>query len=138
MAAALVATASYGLTVVPDTANTSITAPQGGSFKTAAVGSASVKRVIEAIFFSAVATTVKSALMFFKYDGTTATPIPGDFIEIKPWTMDMTADPPRPPFSGWVFIPKEGIDLPDNTWSIICTVYTSQAIRVTSSGADYS
>lgn len=134
---ALTASAIYANTVVPDTANTSITAPTGGSSKDAAVGSASVKRVIEKIWFQCEGSTTQSALYFFIYDsGSTKSNLIA-MVEIPTRDINLGKSPPVGPVCGWVPLAKP-IELMDNTWKILVTVHTSTPVRVTSMGKDYS
>ena len=136
---ALTAVGPYSLTVKPDTANTSTSNPQGGSFKTVAVGSNSFKRVIERLQAAALGDIVESVIFFALYDGTNARLWPGSTIRVPKWTTRLNDVPVVSPWCVSVPMPDgKPIEFVDNTWSIITWVYTSQAILASSGGKDWS
>lgn len=139
MAAALVATEAYKNTVVPDTANTSVTNPTGGSYKTVVVGSNTTKRHIDPIYWEAEGDITTATEMFFGlYDSGSGKAVWFDTVVLNIHNSRLDKLPIVPTARGFVPIPDFANDLPDNTWSIIVWIYASQAIRVNGTAKGYS
>ena len=136
---ALTASSAYENTVVADTANTNLSSPTSGSYKTVAVGSASGPRTIEEIDWSAVGDTTKSALTLFLYDSGSTKAVIKFNIDIPTWDTRMDKVPIIPPAKGPILTPKmDPITLADNTWSLIAIVQTSQEIRINTRGKNWT
>src|SRR5512146_3185569 len=97
---ALTATGVYENTVTPDTANTSLSAPRGGSYKTLAAGSSTSVIIIDSIKYAYTGTTADSAIFVFLWNGTVAQLV--GMANIPTNTVRLTASPIVPPLMGTI------------------------------------
>lgn len=133
---ALTATGIYQNTVTPDTANTSLSTPRGGSYKQLAVGSSTAVIIIDKVIYAYSGDTTDSAIFVFLWNGTVAQLVGQTGIQTN--TVRLNAIPIIGPLMGGIPLLGGPVTLPDNTWELDVIVYTSQAVNVTATGNKYT